>query len=97
MRALYHKPQLLILDEFTSAMDIHTEQFVLNLLQRLKPQIAILFVSHRLHTIRHIADRIFIIDQGIVTHSGTHEELLAKSDIYRDVYLSQQKGSEDNE
>ena len=82
MRALYHKPQLLILDEFTSAMDIHTEQFVLNLLQRLKPQIAILFVSHRLHTIRHIADRIFIIDQGIVTHSGTHEELLSTNNFY---------------
>ncbi len=82
MRALYHKPQLLILDEFTSAMDIHTEQFVLNLLQRLKPQIAILFVSHRLHTIRHIADRIFIIDQGIVTHSGTHEEPLSTNNFY---------------
>ena len=82
MRALYHKPQLLILDEFTSAMDIHTEQFVLNLLQRLKPQIAILFVSHRLHTIRHIAYLIFIIDQGIVTHSGTHEELLSTNNFY---------------
>lgn len=86
MRALYHKPQLLILDEFTSAMDSHTEQFVLNLLQRLKPQIAILFVSHRLHTIHHIADRIFIIDQGIVTHSGTHEELLSTNNFYSDFW-----------
>lgn len=40
---------------------------------------------------------ILVMDEGKISAAGTHEELLVKSDIYRDVYLSQQKGSEDNE
>lgn len=86
MRALYHKPQLLILDEFTSGMDRRTEQFVLDLLQRLKPRIAILFVSHRLDSIRQIADRISIFSDGRVSHCDTHEGLLRTANFYSDFW-----------
>ena len=82
IRTLYRKPQLLILDEFTSGMDRETEQFALQLINRLKAEIAILFVSHRLYSLKDIADRICIFDKGTVSHSGTHAQLLASSNFY---------------
>jgi ATP-binding cassette subfamily B protein len=60
MRVLYKKPQLLILDEFTSAMDRKTEKFVLQLLNQLKEKLTIIFISHRLHSLKKIADKICI-------------------------------------
>jgi ATP-binding cassette subfamily B protein len=57
-RALYNKPQLLLLDEVTASMDLKTEGFVLNLLQKLKKDILIIFVSHRLDALNKIADKI---------------------------------------
>jgi ATP-binding cassette subfamily B protein len=82
MRALYRKPQLLILDEFTSGMDRETEQFALQLLNKLKSKIAILFVSHRLYSIKDIANRIYIFEKGLISHSGTHEQLFLSSNFY---------------
>src|SRR5690606_18916982 len=79
MRVLYKKPQLLLLDEFTSAMDRKTEKFVLKLLNRLKEEISIIFISHRLHALKHIADRIYILENGVCDFSGTHNELLETS------------------
>lgn len=86
IRTLYRKPQLLILDEFTSGMDRETEQFALQLINRLKAEIAILFVSHRLYSLKDIADRIYIFDKGTVSHSGTHAQLLASSNFYSDYW-----------
>ena len=57
-RALYRKPQLLLLDEATSAMDSQTEQFVLSLLDKLKPEMGILMVTHR-HSIAQNADKVY--------------------------------------
>lgn len=82
MRALYKKPQLLLLDEFTSAMDRNTEQFVLELLQNLKKEISIIFISHRLHSLKHLADRIYIIENGNSNIFGSHEELLKTDNFY---------------
>tara|TARA_R110002074_G_scaffold197573_2_gene364564 strand:+ start:358 stop:2538 length:2181 start_codon:yes stop_codon:yes gene_type:complete len=82
MRALYKKPQLLLLDEFTSAMDRKTEQFVLDLLIKLKQEISIIFISHRLHSLKHLADRIYIIENGNSNTSGTHEKLLETDNFY---------------
>lgn len=81
-RALYFKPELLILDEATAAMDRQSEQFVLQLLQRLKKVMAIIFITHRLHVLKSFCDRIYILEQGIITNYGTHDKLLQTQNLY---------------
>ncbi|WP_428655084.1 peptidase domain-containing ABC transporter [Runella sp.] len=85
-RALVPKPQLLILDEATAALDRNTERFVLNLLGQLKKEMAILFISHRLHTLRSICDHIYLLENGILTQSGTHEQLMQYANSYSDYW-----------
>ena len=87
-RVLYKKPQFLILDEATSAMDRHTENFTLNLLKKLKNDIGILFISHRLHTLKNNADHIYVLEKGIITSKGNHKDLLQTSNFYSDYWLS---------
>lgn len=82
MRALYKKPQLLLLDEFTSAMDRKTERFVLDLLLKLKNKMSIIFISHRLHSLKHLADRIYIIENGNSDVFGSHKELMETNNFY---------------
>ncbi len=86
MRVLYKKPQLLILDEFTSAMDRKTEQFVLELLKKLKKELTIIFISHRLHSLKKIANKIYIIDGGQALVNGSHNQLLETSNFYSDYW-----------
>lgn len=86
MRVLYKKPQLLLLDEFTSAMDRKTERFVLDLLNTLKKDITILFISHRLHALKRIADRIYIIENGESAIHGSHVQLLETDNFYSDYW-----------
>jgi ATP-binding cassette subfamily B protein len=81
-RALYHKPQLLILDEATASMDRKSEQFVLKLLSKIKNQMGIIFITHRLHVLKHFCDRIYIIENGTTLKNGTHETLLQSENIY---------------
>ncbi|WP_305951773.1 peptidase domain-containing ABC transporter [Emticicia oligotrophica] len=69
-RALYHKPNLLLLDEATSAMDSKTEQFVLGLLEKLKPNLAILMITHN-KTIAEIADGIYELENGMTYQTQT--------------------------
>lgn len=86
MRVLYRKPQLLILDEFTSGMDRESEKFALQLLNTIKSEIAIIFISHRLYSIKNIADRIYIFSEGTIPLYGTHEQLLQTSNFYSDFW-----------
>jgi len=81
-RALYHKPQLLILDEATASMDRKSEQFVLKLLSKIKNEMGIIFISHRLHVLKSFCDRIYIIENGTTLKNGTHETLLQSENIY---------------
>lgn len=81
-RVLYHKPQLLLLDEATAAMDRITEKFVLNLLTKLKENITVIFISHRLHILKNISDRIYVLENGSIIASGKHEDLLLTSNLY---------------
>lgn len=81
-RALYKKPQLLILDESTAAMDRESEQFVLNLLLQLKKKIAIIFITHRLRVLKNFCDRIYILEKGEIKHSGNHEHLPESDNLY---------------
>jgi len=86
-RALFKKPQLLILDEATSAMDRHTEAFVHRILNQIKCDSLTLFISHRLHSLQHFADRICILENGTVKHSGTHNHLMQTQNFYSDFFL----------
>lgn len=81
-RVLYHRPQLLILDEATSAMDRRAEQYVLNLLLKLKGSMGIVFITHRLHVLRKFCDRIYILENGTVRCKGNHEQLLQSENLY---------------
>jgi ABC-type bacteriocin/lantibiotic exporter with double-glycine peptidase domain len=82
MRALHRQPRVLLLDEATSAMDAHSEQLVFELLRELRPQMAVLFVTHRLHVLPRLCDRICLLESGHPTLVGTHEALLAGNNLY---------------
>jgi ATP-binding cassette, subfamily C, bacteriocin exporter len=80
-RALFRNPQLLILDEATAAMDKNTENFVLQLLLKLKSEMAVLLVTHRIKSAR-MADRIYILEEGKISASGTPTTLLNTDNFY---------------
>ena len=86
MRVLYKKPQVLLLDEFTSAMDRKTEKSVLDLLNRLKSKLTVIFISHRLHSLPKIADKIYVIENGVTTDFGSHEQLMKSRNFYSDFW-----------
>lgn len=81
-RALYHKPQLLVLDEATASMDRESEQFILKLLTDLKKNMGILFITHRLHVLKSFSDRIYILENGRTAVSGNHDTLLLSNNLY---------------
>jgi ATP-binding cassette subfamily B protein len=86
-RVLYKAPQLLILDESTAAMDRKTEHFSLKLIQEIKKNCAVLFISHRLHTLKHYADTIYVLDNKNISAAGSHEQLMETSNFYSDFWL----------
>jgi ABC-type bacteriocin/lantibiotic exporter with double-glycine peptidase domain len=86
MRVLYKRPQLVLLDEFTSAMDRKTEKFVLNLLKKLKSEITIIFISHRLHSLPQIADKIYVLENGVISNFGTHQKLMETTNFYSEFW-----------
>ena len=87
-RVLFKKPQFLILDEATSAMDRNTENFTMNLLQKIKPNCAIFFISHRLNTLKKCADVIYILDNKTITHVGSPEELMTSTNFYSNYWTN---------
>ena len=87
-RVMVSKPQMLILDEATSNIDTRTELLVQGAFENLMRGRTSFVVAHRLSTVRD-ADAICVVDHGRIAEKGTHEELLAKGGIYRDIYESQ--------
>lgn len=81
-RALVKQPNLLILDEATSAMDTYTESFIIQLLQRISNNTAIIFITHRLHILKNFTDRIYIIEDGEINHFGNHSKLITSNNFY---------------
>lgn len=84
-RALYQKPQILLLDEATAAMDRRTEQFVLKLLQKLKKQMIIIFVTHRVQLAHH-TDFIYVIENKQIAASGSPDEVVQANSLYRESF-----------
>ena len=74
-RALYHNPKVLILDEATSALDISTEKVVIDSVNNLNKEITIIFIAHRLNTLKN-CDIIFKLNKGQLVEQGTFEELI---------------------
>jgi len=87
-RALLKNPEILILDEATSSLDVESEALVQEAIDRLMRGRTNLVIAHRLSTIRN-ADRIIVIDDGRIRQIGTHEELIREDGIYRKLYHMQ--------
>jgi ATP-binding cassette subfamily B protein len=85
-RVLYKKPQFLILDEATSAMDRNTENFTMNLFEKIKPNCAIFFISHRLNTLKNFADIVYVLENKTISHFGNHKQLMETTNFYSDYW-----------
>ena len=93
-RALLKKPKILILDDSTSAVDTATDAKIRAALANEIPDTTKLIIAQRISSIQG-ADRIIVLENGCVSGFGTHEELMEKNRIYRDVYESQMSGNGD--
>ncbi len=87
-RALIRDPGILILDDCTSALDANTESTVLKGLCKMEKKATVLLISQRISTVMR-ADRILCLNNGVVQGFGTHSELLANCQTYREIYESQ--------
>ncbi len=89
-RALLRKPEILILDDSTSALDLATEAKLRGALSKNLADTTVIIIAQRIASVRD-ADRIAIIEDGTVCDVGTHEYLLENSQTYRDIYASQNR------
>lgn len=87
-RALIRRPAILILDDSTSAVDVATEGLIQEEIQKLMAGTTRLVIAQRISTVLE-ADKILVLEDGRIAASGTHQELIASSPVYQDIYYSQ--------
>ena len=90
-RAILRKPKILILDDSTSAVDTKTDALIRKAFREEIPDTTKVIIAQRISSVMD-ADQIIVMDNGRINACGTHEELMATNEIYREVYESQQKG-----
>ena len=90
-RAILRKPKVLILDDSTSAVDTATDAKIRAALKEALPGSTKLIIAQRISSVMD-ADMILVLDDGKISGMGTHEQLMASNQIYREVYQSQQEG-----
>ena len=89
-RALLKKPKILILDDSTSAVDTRTDALIRKAFREYIPQTTKIIIAQRTSSVED-ADRILVMDGGSISDVGTHKQLLERSEIYREVYTSQNR------
>ena len=95
-RALLKNPKVLILDDSTSAVDTKTDAQIRSSLSKYLPDTTKIIIAQRINSVQD-ADKIIVMDDGRVSEVGRHDELMRSGGIYREIYESQVKGSDQNE
>lgn len=88
-RALIKDPDILILDDSLSAVDAKTESAIISNIQRERAGKTTIITTHRLSGIQH-ADQIIVLDNGVITQVGTHDDLINEDGWYKEQYVRQQ-------
>lgn len=92
-RAIARSPKILILDDALSAVDTKTENAILNAMQRIMQGRTSIIISHRVSSAK-LADKVVMLDDGVVIEQGTHDELLSKNGAYKELHDKQLTGEE---
>jgi ATP-binding cassette subfamily B protein len=83
IRVLINKPDILVIDEGTSNMDRGNEKMIMDLITRLKSEMGILLISHRINMIKKLSDYIYVIEDRVITNKGTHDDLIKSDNLYK--------------
>ncbi len=92
-RAIARKPKILILDDALSAVDTKTENNILNSLKKIMMGRTSIIISHRVSSAK-LANKIIVLDDGVIVEQGTHENLLARNGVYKELYEKQMQVDE---
>lgn len=93
-RAIVREPKILILDDSLSAVDTKTENSILNSLKRIMKNRTSIIISHRVSSAK-LANKILVLDDGVIVEQGNHEELLKKEGVYKELYDKQLQTEEE--
>lgn len=93
-RALLKSQKILILDDSTSAVDTKTDKLIREAFKNELPHITKIIIGQRISSIKD-SDKILVLEDGVITAAGTHDELIKMSNVYREVYESQTEGSDE--